>query len=251
MLVHGQNLFNISEVTEYMAKFEEKLQESDNKINQLRADILRLDAEIDACMEVDILSGTATSKKDLSNVQARKANVESVLADEMKKFYKIKEIRDKGLAELIPQASKSIQQDLSAFSNIVERAIFAQLQAVRQQQEELLLTLVLARNSALNEIFEFNQACNSAGLKRYERSVSNQIFHSAGFITNRAFPELGSPLLNCNNLLAIEDVVSRSRADANAIYNRDKAPEDKAQLSPAKTLKDIDLEAFLESLSSK
>ena len=251
MLVQGHNLFNISEVTEYMAKFEEKLQESDNKINQLKSDISKLDTEIDACMEVDVLSGTATSKKDLSNVQARKAFAESVIADEMKKFYKIKEIRDKGLAELIPQASKLIQQDLSAFSNIVERAIFSQLQVVRQQQEELLLTLALARDTALNEIFEFNQACNLAGLKQYERSASNQMFHSAGFVPNRAFPELGSPLLNCNNLQTVEDVMSRSRADANAMYNQDKAPEDKAQLPQAKTLKDINLEAFLDSLIGK
>ncbi len=248
MLVNGKEIFDISEVTEYMEKFEDKLQESYNKINQLKVDIERLDAEIDACMEVDILSGTAISRKDLSNVQARKANVESQLDTELQKVTKIKEIRDKKVAELIPKASKSIQQDLATFNSTVERETFARLQEIRQKQEELLLTLALARNTAIREISKYNQVCNFSGLTQYEKTASSQMFHNAGFTPHRSFPELGSPLINCNNLLAIEDVLGRSRADANAQYNGDKSAEDKKQLPPAKTLKDIDLQKFLDEI---
>ena len=70
-------------------------------------------------------------------------------------------------------------------------------------------------------------------------------------MAHRSYPEFGSPVINCENLQALEDRIMRARADANAILNGNKAPEDKVQLPQTKTLRDINLQEFLDSLSKK
>ncbi|WP_411682419.1 hypothetical protein [Clostridium thailandense] len=142
-----RELFNIAEIQNYISKFEGKLQESDTKINKLKADIDRADAEINVAMEKDILEGTASSKKELNNAQARKSNLESQVDAEMNKVLKIKEIMTNRLSKLIPQASKQISEDLQTFNNVIEKEIYRQLQEIREKQEELLLTLQLAHNT--------------------------------------------------------------------------------------------------------
>lgn len=57
-------------------------------------------------MEVDILTNTATSKKDLSNCQARKLNLESQLSGEIANAMKIKEIMARGIVDLMKEADR-------------------------------------------------------------------------------------------------------------------------------------------------
>lgn len=72
MKINGRELFTTPRIDDYISKFTDKLTESNNKIAQLDSDILRCEVEEDANMTVDILEGTASSKKDLSNCVAEK-----------------------------------------------------------------------------------------------------------------------------------------------------------------------------------
>ncbi|WP_411682420.1 hypothetical protein [Clostridium thailandense] len=67
---------------------------------------------------------------------------------------------------------------------------------------------------------------------------------------NRSCPEYGSPLINNSNLLAIEDVLMRSSAEANAMYNteRERRGLESEQLPLSKGYKDIDLDEFLKGV---
>lgn len=250
MKLGNRVLFNLEKVQQYVAKFEDKLQEADNKINMLRAEIEKLEAEIDVAMERDILEGSATSKKELSNIQARKVNVESQLDTEIKKVLKIEEIMNKGLAELIPESSKQIQEDLVTYNNVIEKEIYRQLKDVRDKQAELLLLLQVSHNAVINEVSNYNELCHFSNMENYKRTASNEMFHNNLFMPNRSFPEYGSPLLNCSHLLAIEDRLMRARAEANAKYNIDREALglENEQLPQAKTLADVDLQKFLDSL---
>lgn len=238
----------MAEVNNYIDKFQDKLQESNNKINALRADIEKIETEIDTAMEKDILEGSASSKKELSNTQARKANVESQLNVEIKKALKIKEIMSAGLTNLIPEASKQVQEDLQTYTNVVEREIYKQLQEIRQKQEELLLILQVAHNTVINEVFNYNELCHFSNMENYKRTASNEMFHNNLFMPNRSFPEFGSPLINCSNLPSIQEMLMRTRAEANAMHNHYKAEDEREQLQPAKEFKDINLQDFLDSL---
>ncbi|OAA91472.1 hypothetical protein [Clostridium ljungdahlii] len=252
MRVGNKGLFNIAEVNNYIGKFEDKLQQSNNRISALQSDIEKIDAELDKAMEADILEDSASSRKILSNLQARKANLESQLDTEVKKVIKIKEIMTEGLSRLIPEASKQIQADLQTYNDCVEKEIYRQLMEVRQKQEELLLTLQVAHNTVINEIFKYDEICNFAGMEQYKRSLSNQSFHNNLFMPHRSFSEYGSPLINCSNLPLIEDVLMRSRAESNAVYNtdRERMGLEKEQLPQAKTFKDIDIEKFLKGIKA-
>lgn len=247
-----RKLFNIVEIQNYISKFESKLQESDTKINQLKADIDRADTEINVAMEKDILEGTASSKKELNNTQARKSNLESQVDAEMNKVLKIKEIMTNRLSKLIPQASKQISEDLKTFNNVVEKEIYRQLQEIREKQEELLLILQASHNMVINETSSLDEICSIFGFDQYKIEASNQMFHNNLFMPNRVFPQYGSPLINCSSLTAIEDVFMRSRAQANAIYNidRERMGLENEQLPLSKELKDVDLDVFLKGLES-
>lgn len=250
MKIGNKELFNVAEVNNYIGKFEDKLQESESKINQLKADIEKIDAELDKAMEADILEDSVNSRKALSNVQARKANIESQLDTEIKKVMKIKEIMTEGLSKLIPEASKQITEDLQTYNNTVEKEVYRQLAEIRQKQEELLLALQVAHNTVTLELFNFNELCHFADMEQYKKTASNEMFHNNLFMPHRSFPEYGSPLINCSNLPLIEDVLMRSRAEANAMYNCYRDESEKEQLPQAKELKDIDLEKFLKGIKA-
>lgn len=245
-----KELFNIAEIQNYISKFEVKVQESDAKISQLKADIERADAEINIAMEKYILEENAISKKVLNNVQARKANLESELDTEMRKALKIKKIMTDGLAKLIPQASKQIREDLQTFNNVVEKGIYRKLQEKREEIEELLLTLQVSHNTVINEVSVYDEICSIFGFNQNKIGASNQMFHNNLFMPNRSFPEYGSPLINCSSLIATEDVLMRRRAEANAMYNtdRERMGLENEQLPLSKELKDVDLEKFLKEL---
>lgn len=250
MKIGNKELFNISEVNNYIGKFEDKLQESNNRISELQSDIEKIDAELDKAMESDILEDSASSRKILSNLQARKANLESQLDTEVKKVMKIKEIMTEGLSRLIPEASKQIQADLQTYNDCVEKEIYKQLSEVRKKQEKLLLTLQVAHNTVTNELFNFNELCHFADMKQYQKAADNQIFHNNLFLPHRSCPELGSPLINCSNLQAISEVLDRSRSEANAMYNSYMDESENEQLPQAKAFKDIDLEKFLKGIKA-
>lgn len=245
-----KELFNIAEMDNYISKFEDKSQEVEGKINQLKAEIDRIDAEINIAMEEDILEGTASSKKQLNNVQARKANLESELDTEMRKALRVKEIMTDGLSKLIPQASNQIREDLRTFNNVVERGIYKKLQEKREEIEELLLILQVSHNTVINEISPYNEICSAFGFEKDKIGVSNQMFHNNLFMANRSFPQYGAPLINCYSLPAIEDVLMRSRAEANAMYNtdRERMGLEREQLPSYKKYEDINLEKFLKEL---
>ncbi|AKA72053.1 hypothetical protein [Clostridium scatologenes] len=252
MRISNKELFNIGEINNYIGKFEDKLQESNNKITQLKSDIANIETEIDKAFEQDILEGSTASKKELSNIQARKVNIEAQLDIEVKKALKIKDIMAVGLQKLIPEASNQIQADLQTYHNTVEKEIYRQLMEVRQKQEELLLGLQLAHNTVINELFSYDEICNTFGLEQYKKTASNEMFHNNLFMPHRSFPEYGSPLINCNYLPGIEDRLMRARAEVNAKYNidRERMGLEEEQLPQAKTLQDIDLDKFLKELKS-
>lgn len=251
MIVNGRELFITSEVTEFISKFEDKLVSTNNKIDQLRAEIERCSAEIDACMVVDILEGTASSKKDLSNVLARKLNLEPQLETELAKLMKIKEIMDKGIEKFLQEADKQLQADLVIFNEVIEKEAYRKLYQLREQQAEILLSLQVAHNEAETRIFSFNQICTVFNLNQYKRDISGQYFHQNLQFPNRNFPEFGAPFINFNQLRGLEEHLMRARADANALANRNTTAETHIQLPPAKTLRDMDLQKFLDSLKAK
>lgn len=248
MKIGKQELFNTEEINTYIGKFEGKINECNTKISQLKSSIEQSELEVDIAIEKDILEGSASSKKELSNISARKANAESQLEIELKKLSKIREIMMARLAELIPEASRQIQEDLNTYNATVEREIYMKLSVLRDQQAELLLTLQVAHNSVINEIFSYNDICNFAGLPHYEKTATNELFHQNLFMPHRNYAQYGSPLLNCNSLPSIEEHLMRARADANAQFNRYKDAEDMEQLPLPKECKDINLQDFLDKL---
>lgn len=251
MIVNGRELFSIEDIDNYTDKFTDKLTEINNRISQLDSDIVKCEAELDACLEADILEGTASTKKALSNEQSRKENLQSQRNNEILKVNKIKEIMAKGIEDLAVKADKKLRADMAVYNEVVEKEIFRQLGQLREQQEELLLTLQVAHNDVVNKLFSFDEICHLFDLKRYTKSPSNQMFHNNLHMAHRSFPEFGSPLINCNNLQVVEDRIMRARAEANFECNNGKAPEDKIQLPPTKTLRDVDLQAFIDSFKKR
>jgi hypothetical protein len=248
MKVNGKKLFNFAEVEKFSNKFGEKIVESQNKIEQIKKEIERLDVETDELIEKDILSDDNTYSKELSNVTAKKANLQSQLDTETNKLTKINDIMSEGLKKIIPEMDKQTREDMSTFDQTVEKEIYRQLQEVRQEQERLLLTLQVAHNSVSSHLYTYNTYCEFAKLDRCKRGTGNDIFHNNLFVPNRSFPELGSPLLNASYLPICWDVIWRSQAEANSMYNR---YEDNGQLPPALKLEDINLQEFLDSLEVK
>ena len=248
MKIKGSKLFDNKEIISYISKFEGKITECNNKIEQLNNDIAKFDADIDIAIEADIMEGTISSKNNLQNISSRKANAQANLDTELKKLIKIKEIMLVGLGKLIPDASNQMHADLLKYNEIVEFQIYKQLQALREQQEILLLTLQKAHNAVITEHFEFNDLCLFAQMGEYGNAMSNESFHSNLFVPNRNYPELGSALLNAGYLPAIEDVLMHAQADANAEYNLYKEDADKEQLPQAKCYTDIDLQEHLDNL---
>ena len=219
MKLKNVELFNIEEVTSYISKFTAKLEGIEKKINTLKADIARLDKDIDQAVEKDILEETAQSKKELANLIARKENVTALLNIEVEKLVKIKIIMAEGLKVFIPRASDQIKKDLKVYNDTVEKDLFKRLQEVRQEQEQLLLLLLSARKSVMKEVNVFNSLCNFANLPEYRNVMSNESFHNNLYLPNRNFAYYGSPLLQCNYLPMLEDILVRSKANANSVYN--------------------------------
>lgn len=248
MKLKNIELFSITELTQYVEKFTDKLESSNNKINQLKQEVAKLGASIDSAIEKDILEETAQSKKELANVMARKENVTAQLNLELEKASKLKEIMEQGLHALIPVASDRLCNDLKVYIDTVERELYNHLHALKERQSELLLILQACHDLVNNELADFNEICNLANMPNYKRATGNDIFHLNMFMPNRAFAELGSPLLQLNFLPLIDDVLLRSRATANAIYNDNRADDMKQQLPPHKTLADVDIQKFLDEV---
>lgn len=248
MKIGKQELFNTEEINTYVGKFEGKINDCNSTIAQLKSGIAQLELEVDMAIEKDILEGSASSKKELSNITARKANSESQLEIELKKLTKIREIMMSGLAKMVPEASKKMQADLSTFNSAVEKSVYKQLSDLRDKQSELLLSLQVAHNAVITDIFSYNEICHFAGLKQYEKTATNELFHNNLFMPHRNYSEYGAPLLNCHSLPYIQEHLSRARADQNAQFNRYKSKEEKEQLPLPKEYKDIDLQKFLDNL---
>jgi hypothetical protein len=244
MKVKGKDLFCHKEIDNYIAKFEDKIRESEIKITKLQEDITKIDAEIDVLMEKIIVKGNVF-QKDLANAKARKQNLMTEFEEEKQMALKIRDIMAGGIEKLLLEASKQIDEDLRIFNDVVEKEIYRQLAEIRDKQEELLLLAEKAHRAVDVDIFQYNQICEAFGLGRYKRSVG---FHNALFMPHRQFSEYSSALLNCSNLQSIESVLVRARADANAAHNSGKAEEDKEQLPPAKTMEDVDLDRFLKGI---
>ncbi len=248
MKIKGVELFSSEQCNEYIGKFTDKINECNNKIEQLKADIEKCEVETDSCIEKDIMEASVSSKKELANITARQGNLNGQLQIELKRLSKIREILLQGLSKLVPQASKQIDNDLLLFNETVEKEVYRQLSELKKQQAELLLSLQLSHNKVISDMFNFDEICNFAGLTQYAKQPSNHLFHSNLFMAHRNFTELGSPLLNCQNLQGIEQHLERQRADDNAQFNYYKDAEDKVQLPLPLGFKDIDLEKFLNSL---
>lgn len=248
MKIKGTKLFNNAEVDNYIAKFKGKTSECNNKIEQLNADILKYDIELDIALEADILEGTSASKNALQNITARKGNAQASLDVEMKKLLKIKTIMMAGLAKLIPDASIQMKADLAKYMEIVDYEIYKQLQLLKQQQEKLLLTLQMAHNVVISDSWEFDTLCTFAEMPNYKRNMSNENFQQNMYVCNRSFPEYGSPLLNSPYLSAIVSVLERERVDANAYINSPLPLEDRKQLPDSLNFDDIDLQKFLDNI---
>jgi hypothetical protein len=246
--IKGNKLFNNAEIDNYIEKFKGKTSESNNKIEQLNADILKYDVELDIALEADILEATSASKNALQNITARKGNAQASLDVEMKKLLKIKEIMMSGLAKLIPSASNQMKSDLAKYMEIVDHEIYKQLLSLKQEQEKLLLTLQMAHDIVISDSWEFDTLCNFAEMPSYKRNMSNENFQQNMYVCNRSFPEYGSPLLNSPYLSAIVSTLERERADANAIINVNLPLEDRHQLPASLNFNDIDLQEFLDSI---
>lgn len=247
MFVQGRELFSIPEVDAYMSKFEAKLSESNNKINQLRTDIERCVAEIDVCMEINILTDTATSKKDLNNVSAKKLNLESQLETEIAKVVKIKEIMAKGIEGLMRDADKQLRADMAKYEETVEKEVYRQLGQLREQQVELLLTLQVAHSEIVMKLFNYDEVVNLFEL-RGKKNPSNQMFHNNLYMSHRSHPEFGSPFINCGNLQAVEDRIMREHAETNSLANGHLPANKRIEIPQPKRLKDINLQRFIDSL---
>lgn len=244
MKINNKELFNIQIIENYTDKFNEKGTEIQNKMSALEAEITELDNQIDKAMIADIMEGTASTRKELQNLKARRENSVNQYNVEQEKANKLKELMATGLAEIFPDVSKQIQDDKQTYFNTIEKEIYRQLAEIREKQLELLLTLKLARNTASNAVDEFNLHARTFGFKEIPMTFEHQNMT----IYNRSFPEFGSPLLNVQNLQAVEETAMRARAEANAFFNNGKTKEEKEQLPQALTLADIDLQAFLDSL---
>jgi len=248
MRLGKKELFNTEEINTYIGKFENKLNECNAKIEQLKEAIGKAEQETDIAIERDILEDSTSSKKELCNISARKSNAELQLEVEMKKLSKIKEIMMVGLGKLVPEASRQIQEDLITFNNTVEKEVYSKLSILKDQQAELLLSLQVAHNTVINEIFSYNEICHFADLKHYAKTASNDLFQTNLFLPHRNYAEYGAPLLNCSLLPYIEEHLMRARADANAQFNSYKDEADMEQLPLSKGYADIDLQKFLSSL---
>lgn len=146
----------------------------------------------------------------------------------------------------------AIQADLKTYNDCVEKELYRQLMEERKKQEEILLAIQLCHNTISNEVFNFNEICNFAGMGQYTRNINNLSFHNNLFMPHRSFPEYGSPLLNCANLPAVENVIMRDRAKANFMFNdyRERKGLEQEQLPQAKKFKDIDLQKFLDEIEA-
>ncbi|MBU3110308.1 hypothetical protein [Clostridium lacusfryxellense] len=248
MKIGKQELFNTEEINTYIGKFEGKINECNTKIEQLKSSIEQSEFDVDLAIERDILEGSASSKKELGNISARNSNAESQLEIELKKLTKIREIMQGGLQKMVPEASRQLQEDLNTYNATVEKEAYRQLGKLRDKQSELLLSLQVAHDSIINDIFAYNDICNFAGIKQYEKTATNELFHQNLFMPHRNYAQYGSPLLNCHSLPYIEEHLMRDRANSNAQFNIYKSKEDMEQLPLPKEYKDIDLQDFLDKL---
>ncbi len=244
MKINNKELFNISRLEEYSQKFEAKAQEIQNKMNQLEAEIAVINEQIDKAQIADIMEGSTATRKELNNLKARKENSISQYNQEVENAQKLKQLMAVGMQDIMPEVSKQIAEDKSVYFNSIEREIYRQLAEIREKQIELLLTLKLARTVSSNAVDEFNLHARTFGFKEIPMTFEHQNMT----IYNRSFPEFGSPLLNVQNLQAVEETAMRARAEANAFFNNGKTKEEKEQLPQALTLADIDLQKFLDSL---
>lgn len=246
MKINGRELFNISRLEEYSSKFEDRAKEIENKMNMLEAEITAIDEQLEKAQIEDVLTGSTTTRKNLNNLQARRENTVSQYNQEKVNAEKLRELMRKGLTEIIPEISKQIAEDKQTYFNNVEKEIYKQLAEIRDKQAELLLTLELARKTAFNELCEYDFYCTTFGFEPAGIGFS----HQDPKMPNSSCPEYGAPLLNLTSISAIEEVLTRSRANANAVYNtnRERMGLENEQLPPAKTFADIDLQAFLDSL---
>lgn len=252
MRINNRELFSIEEIDNYTDLFTDKLTECNNKITQLDLDIAKREAEEDACIEVDILSGTATSRKNLSDCQGRKENLQTQRNTEVKKIAKIHEIMAKGIEGLVVKADKILREDMAVYQEEVEKEIYRKLGQLREQQELLLLTLQVAHNDIVNKLVNYDEVIDLFNLpSRYKRSASNLIFHNNLHMAHRSYPEFGVPIIDIYNLPAIEERLSRIWADSNSQANINRAKEDKIAIPQPKKLKDIDLQEFIDNLTSK
>lgn len=251
MKLANKELFDTSELMNYVNKFETKITCSTNEIERIKADIEKLDIEIDSLIEKDILSDTDEYKKELSNARARRANLVTLHEEEVNKLNKIAEIMKEGVVKIVPELKKRIDQDLSVYSKTVERHIFKELMEIREKQTELFLTLIAARRTVIKDLRDYDVICKGFGLKEYARELTDSSFHNNMFYPNRSCPEFGAPLLNIHMVTATEEVALRARAEAYGIYNRDRSREECRPLPPSKKLSDIDIEKFLADIEAE
>jgi hypothetical protein len=244
MKVNGKKLFNFEAVEKYISKFEDKIYSSGDKVKALSEEAEQLDKQIDDLIEQDIMSDEENPKfaRDTQNLTGRKINTEQQLKIEREKFEKLQRVFAEGLKRFFPELESQFREDLQEYNRTVEKEIFRQLSELRKQQEILLLTLRKARNSVDRSTVEYNGYCELAGETNKKKSTGG--YHNNAFMPNRSFPELGAPLLNLSNIMAVEDVIFRNRAEANAMLSEDK----RNTLDRALKLVDINLDEFLKEL---
>lgn len=246
MKINNKELFNISRLEEYAQKFEAKAVEIENKIVTLEAEIEKLNEQIDKAQIADIMEGTTATRKELNNLKARKDNIIAQYNQEVENNEKLRQLMAVGLQDIIPEVSHQIAEDKAVYFDVIEKEIYKQLAEVREKQAELLLTLALARKTAYSDISEFDLYCETFGFK----PVGINFVHTNPMKIHRNLPQYGSPLLDLTEISNIENVLMRSRADANSAYNKDREDKglEKKQLPLEKTFVDIDLQKFLDSL---
>lgn len=247
MKVQGTELFAITELNEYNDKFTVREQAIRQKVTEYEAQILKAQNDYETALEVDILEDTSASHTRLANIDSKLKNLCELRNSEIAKLDKLQDLKVSGIHKLIPEAKQKLNDDLQTYYNEVEYELLRELAQLREQTENALLLLQKARSVVSNELFEFDQIAESAGHEKLKFNMSNASFHQATNIPYRPHPELGMPMLNLQNLSAVESQLSRNRAETNAKCNE----EQRKDLKPAKTVASVDLDAWLDKLGRK
>ena len=248
MKINGKELFLSPEVDLYIAKFTDRITLTNSRIDQLKLDIQKCVEAVDSLMIADIMDDSTTSKKDLANEQARKLNLEVQLQTEITKLGKIKEVMSQGIVEILAVASQQLTTDLSVYTENFEKECCRKLYELRIQQEEIFLSMQVARSEVINKLFEHDSICEVFDLNRFKKHPSRDSFHNNLHMASRSHPQFGAPLITANNLIAVEDNIMRAWANTNAQANIPLPDDQQISIPRPMTLQDVNLESFIDTL---